>query len=336
MPLVSSPSTVPRDSRYAEGKLKTALLFPGQGSQFIGMGRESYAASPLARDLFDRADALLGFSLTSLCFDGPEADLRRTENAQPALFTVGAVIFTALRESGVPVHMAAGHSVGEYAALFAAGTLTFEAGLRLVRRRGELMAAASERAPGTMAAILGLPIELVERICASASAVGFVEVANENGPGQTVISGEVAGVESAMELAEDDHGGIAVPLAVSGAFHSRLMSPAAAGFSPHLSTCEIRSPGIPVISNVDAAAVRTPQEIRDALSRQITGRVRWSASLLALAAAGTRRIIEAGPGRSLARVARELLPDAQVLSADELLFPRDAPGAHPLPGSTQP
>lgn len=287
------------------------------------MGRDWYDASPLARDLFDRADALLGFSLSTLCFDGPEADLRRTENAQPALFTVGAVASTLLRERGVSVDFAAGHSVGEYAALLTAGALTYEAGLWAVRQRGELMAAASERSPGGMGAIIGLPLEIIEALCTAASAVGFVEVANENGPLQTVISGEVAGVERAMDLAEAEEGAVAVPLAVSGAFHSRLMAPIVAEFSEVLSAIDLHPATIPVFSNVDAAVVRAPSEIRDALIRQITGRVRWSASLLALADSGAQRLINAGPGRTLARIARDLLPGIEVSSADDVLATPD-------------
>ena len=327
-PGVSEP-TLNWPPRCADEILTTAILFPGQGAQHVGMGLELHRASPLARALFDRADALLGFSLTSLCFEGPEAELRRTENAQPALFTVGAVASTLLRERGVSADVAAGHSVGEYAALLTAGALTFEAGLWAVRRRGELMASASERSPGTMAAILGLPLDIVEEMCAAASAVGFVEVANENGPRQTVISGEIAGVERAMELAEQEEDGIAVPLAVSGAFHSRLMASAAEEFSEVLSAIDLRPTTIPVLCNVDAAVVRAPHEIRDALIRQITGRVRWSGSLLALAASGTQRLIAAGPGRTLTRMTRELLPGIEVLSADDVLATESATPAHP-------
>ncbi len=302
-----------------ESVVRAAFQFPGQGSQYVGMGRSFHEASPFARDLFACADDILGLRLTSLCFDGPEAELRRTENAQPALFTVGAIACSLLREQGVEPVAAAGHSVGEYAALFAAGALSFEAGLRVVRRRGELMAHATEQAPGTMAAIIGLPLELVEALCAAAATVGTVEVANENGPAQTVVSGEVAAVERVMDLVEELEGGVAVPLAVSGAFHSSLMAPTAAAMEEVLAALPLADACIPVVANVSGDWVRRPTEIRNALAHQITSRVRWDASVRRLAAAGVAGLIEAGPGRTLTRLARELAPGLSLLAAEDLL-----------------
>lgn len=296
-----------------------AFLFPGQGTQRVGMGQALHARSPVARDVFARADAVLGLPLTSLCFSGPEAELRRTENAQPALFAVSAAAAALLRERGVLPDAVAGHSVGEYAALAAAGAMSFEDGLRTVRRRGELMADAAKHTPGTMAAIVGLPLDLVESLCAAASSVGCVEVASDNGPRQIVISGETAAVHRAMDLAEEHEGALAVPLDVAGAFHSRLMASVGAQMAPVLATLCLRHPVVPVVANATADYVRTPEAIRDALIRQIPGRVRWRESVRRLAASGVRTVIEAGSGRSLGRLVRDVVPDVESLDADEAL-----------------
>ena len=296
------------------------FLYPGQGSQSVGMGRAFHDASATARALFERADSVLGLPLTALCFEGPEADLRRTENAQPALFTVGAAGSLVLQECGIVPSAVAGHSAGEYAALMAAGALSFDDGLRAVRWRGELMAAASEKTPGTMAVIAGLSIERVEEICAAASSAGHVEIANENSTSQTVISGDVTAVERALDLAQEVEGAVPIPLAVSAAFHSQLMAPAAARMAEMLATLPIRRPTVPVVANITADYVWTPAEIRDALSRQITGRVRWSGSVRRLVADGANRLIEVGAGRALTGLARELAPSIPASTAEELLI----------------
>jgi [acyl-carrier-protein] S-malonyltransferase len=299
--------------------MRAVFLYPGQASQCVGMGRAFHDRSPVARRLFARADDILGFPLTTLCFSGPEDELRRTENAQPALFTVGAVTAALLRERGVTPIAAAGHSVGEYAALAVADAMTFEDGLRAVRRRGELMAEQAARTPGTMAAIVGLPVPLIEEACAAASAHGHVEIANENGPRQTVISGDVAAVEFVMDVAEQQEGGVALLLAVAGAFHSRSMAPVAADMADVLAATSIRAPRIPVIANVSADYASSPAQIRDALVRQITGTVRWGASLRRLSATGADTFIDMGPGRVLTRLAREIVPLATVRAADDVL-----------------
>jgi [acyl-carrier-protein] S-malonyltransferase len=283
------------------------------------MARTFYDGSSLARDIFRRADSILGFPLSTLCRTGSEAELRRTENAQPALFTLSAVACALLGEREVVPDVVAGHSVGEYAALLAADALDFEEGLHAVRRRGELMAAQSERTPGSMAAIMGLSLEVVERLCAHGSAVGIVQVANENGPGQTVVSGEHAAVDRVMDLAEEEEGGIALPLSVSGPFHSSLMAPVSRRMAEILAGISFRSPRIPVIANYTAEQVRTPEEVRDALVRQISGRVRWGSSLLRIAAAGPEMLIEVGPGRALSRLAREIVPHISTRAAEDLL-----------------
>jgi [acyl-carrier-protein] S-malonyltransferase len=300
-------------------QLRAVFLCPGQASQCVGMGRAFYDRSPVARRHFERADEILGIPLTTLCFSGPEEELRRTENAQPALFTVGAVTCALLRERGVRPIAAAGHSVGEYTALVVAEAITFEDGLRAVRRRGELMAEQAARTPGTMAAIVGLPVPMIEEACAAAGAHGHVEIANENGPRQTVISGDVAAVAFVLDLVDGKEGALALPLNVAGAFHSRLMAPVAAEMAEVLAATLIRAPRIPVVANVTADYVRSPAEIRDALVRQIAGRVRWGASLLRLVATGADTLIDVGPGRVLTRLAREIVSNVAVRSADDVL-----------------
>jgi [acyl-carrier-protein] S-malonyltransferase len=275
--------------------------------------------SAVARELFAHADATLGLPLASLCFTGPEPALRRTENAQPALFTVSVVASTLLRDGDVVPAAAAGHSAGEYAALVTAGALSFEDGLRLVRRRGELMAEQCEREPGAMAAIVGLPIRTVEMLCAAAREAGHVEVANENAPDQTVVSGECAGVERVMDLVEGHEGGLALRLAVAGAFHSRLMVPVARAMAAVLDDVPLRPASIPVVANVSADYVRTPEEIRAALIGQVDRRVRWCASLQRLAADGATRFIVAGPSRGLTRLTRGNVPQATAVAAEDLL-----------------
>lgn len=324
------PSTDPPFTPAVDGCRSTAarhqvFLYPGQGSQYVGMGRALHDASATARELFARADALLGVPLTTLCFEGPEADLRRTENAQPALFTVSAAGSMVLQERGIVPSAVAGHSAGEYAALMAAGALSFDDGLRAVRRRGELMAGAAERTPGAMAVITGLPVETVEMICTAASSEGSVEVANENSPSQTVISGELAAVERALDLAEKLEGAVAVPLAVAAAFHSRLMAPVSTAMAEMLAALPIHPPRVPIVANITADYVRTPAEIRDALLRQITGRVRWTASVRRLVADGAQCLIEVGAGRALTGLARELAPGIPAYVAEELLT---APGSN--------
>jgi len=300
--------------------MSTAFVFPGQGAQAVGMGRDLYAASAAARGIFDLADAMLGLALTRLCFEGPEEVLTATEHAQPALLTVSAALLATISETRdarretrdsvlepaallSPVSrlasFVAGHSLGEYSALVAAGALSFDDGLRTVRRRGELMAAVGDRVAGGMAAILNLSPEIVAEICREASEAGRVEVANYNSPEQTVISGELTGVERAMALAKERGAKRAVKLNVSAPFHSSLMAPLAEEMSDVLAALPVRSPEIPVIANVTADYVRTPDEVRDALTRQVAGSVRWTETVRRLADDGVTATVEAGPGRVL-------------------------------------
>lgn len=278
---------------------KTAFVFPGQGSQKAGMGLDLCEGSAAARELFERADAVLGFPLSQLCFEGPNETLTRTENAQPAIFTVSAIAFHLLQEKGLQPEAVAGHSLGEYSALVAAGVMSFEDGLRTVRRRGELMAEIGDRVKGAMAAVINLAPEQIQEACREASEVGRVEVANFNGPDQTVISGEEAAVDRAIELVKARGAKRALKLNVAAPFHSSLMAPLTEEMAKVLAEVPMQAPRFPVIANVTADYVRTPEEVREALIRQVAGSVRWTETIQRLAAEGFARTVEVGPGRVL-------------------------------------
>ncbi|HEX3158163.1 MAG TPA: ACP S-malonyltransferase [Gemmatimonadaceae bacterium] len=286
------------------------LLFPGQGSQRPGMGRDLAEAHPAARQVFEQVDAALGVALSTLCFDGPADELTLTHNAQPALLAHGAAVWAVTAPTlGPCVRAAAGHSLGEFTAYHAAASLTLEQGARLVRRRGELMLRAGEDRPGTMAAILGDLTRPIEAICAEASAVGVVVPANDNSPGQLVISGEVAAVERAMELAKAAGARRTVPLTVSGAFHSPLMAAAAAELRNALAAAQLAPPSFPVYSNVTAQPVTDAAVALDLLYRQLTAPVRWTEEVRQLAAAHPDALfVEMGPGNVLTGLVKRIAP----------------------------
>ncbi len=282
-----------------------AALFPGQGSQHVGMGLELAEAYPAAREVFQQADEALGFALSRLCWEGPEEELRRTENAQPAILVHGFAAWTVVKgDLAERIRFSAGHSLGEFTAYTAAGSLRFEDAVRLVRRRGELMAASRA---GTMSAVVGLEASEIEEICARVSGEGKVVVAaNYNSPQQIVISGEVEGVERAAELAKQAGAKMVRPLPVSGAFHSPLMAAAEAGLREALEAVEFKDPGFIVVSNVTAEPVSDAGTARSTLVRQLTAPVRWTEGIQRIAREGIGDFVELGPGKVLTGLLRRI------------------------------
>jgi [acyl-carrier-protein] S-malonyltransferase len=283
--------------------LSTAFLFPGQGSQHVGMGKTLAANVPEARAVFDQADDLLGFSLSTLCFSGPEADLVDTVNQQPAIFTTSMAVLQALRArpDWQPPQYAAGHSMGEISALVAAGALDFAAGLQLARRRGELMKQAGSAHPGGMAAILALDIPTVTELCtAAAAATGqVVQVANDNCPGQVVISGDGTAVEAVMAAAKDAGARKVVRLPISIAAHSPLMASVSDTFANFIDTLPLQPAQIPLVGNVTATLLTDPEDLRAELRTQLTAGVAWTASMRLLVERGVDTVVEIGPGDTL-------------------------------------
>lgn len=295
---------------------KTAFIFPGQGSQYVGMGKDLYEGSDTAKALFDKADEILGFPISRICFEGPEEELKQTKNTQPAIFLHSIVLFHLINKA--QFEMAAGHSLGEYSALVAAGALTFEDGLKLVRLRGELMQQAGVEHPGTMAAIVGLDSKIVNELCVEASADGIVQAANFNSPGQIVVSGSIAGIRKTMELAKARGAKIVKELPVSGAFHSPLMEFAWAGLKAALNKTIIHDTVIPIYANVTARPMRFVDEIRDLLIRQLISPVRWEESVASMITDGAAIFVEIGPGNVLQGLVKRINSNVKTIGLEKL------------------
>lgn len=294
-----------------------ALVFPGQGSQQVGMGRSFWEQVPEARALLEEGGRVLGMDLAQLCFEGPEDALTLTVNAQPAILAVSVAAFAAFRREGVRFDYVAGHSLGEYSALVAAGGLRFDDAIRTVRKRGEFMQEAVAPGKGAMAAILGLEQGAVFEVCEEAGRTGIVEVANLNGPGQVVIAGEAEAIERAMSLACERGARRAVRLHVSAPFHCSLMRPAAERLRDVLKEISIADPFVPLVNNVDAKIVTTGSEIAEGLVRQVGSPVRWEEGVRRLVGAGVTCFLELGPGRVLTGLIKRIAREALALHAED-------------------
>ncbi len=287
--------------------MSVAFIFPGQASQYVGMGVEFNAGFTEAADVFKKADDALGFSLSKLCFEGPEDELNKTANTQPAVLTVSIACLEVFKAAGAPAPLAlAGHSLGEYTALVNAGSLAFEDAVRLVHKRGRYMQEAAPLGEGGMAAVMGLPGDAVVEVCRKASEAGVVEAVNLNCPGQVVVAGNVAGLKAAEPLLKRAGARRFVPLPVSAPFHSSLMISAGERLAADLEKVKINDPAIPVMANTYADFVRTGHEIKQALIRQVYSPVRWEESVRRLISYGVTVFVEVGPGRVLTGLIKKI------------------------------
>lgn len=315
---------IARDRECGESKREhfptsIAFVFPGQGSQAVGMGKALFDAIPAAAAAFASANDALGFDIASLCFEGPIDRLTQTANAQPALLACSVAALRALRERGISPSVVAGHSLGEFSALVAAESLDLADAIRLVHRRGELMEDAGRQTPGEMAAVLGLQAEQVEAICDQTRAESGVAVqaANFNSPGQVVISGSPEGIPVAMRLAKQAGAKRVIRLRVSGAFHSELMQPVRHRFAAELARAPLRDASVPIVQNVSAAAATDAKEIREGLLNQLTSSVRWEQSVRTMAQMGVVTFVEVGPGQVLSGLVRRTLPEVTTLNVED-------------------
>ena len=300
-----------RNNHYME---RPAFIFPGQGSQIVGMGKDLFESYPMAREMYTEADKILGIEISRISFEGPEETLKQTQYTQPALYVHSMIVSALIQERGLRGAATAGHSLGEFSALAFAGVYDFETGLKLVQKRAQLMKDANKNNSGMMAALIGLDSDTVIRVCERAKSSGMVQPANFNSPGQIVISGLRAGVEKAMELAKAEGAKRVLELPVTGAFHSPLMKETADLFSQELDALTFKKPSVPVYSNVTAEKITSSQSVSDLLYRQLTHSVRWIETIQNMVKDGISEFIEIGAGRVLAGLVKRIDNSVEILS----------------------
>ena len=299
--------------------MKIAFVFPGQGSQYVGMGKDIYEHYPVAKEVFQQASDALGYDVADICFNGPVEELNRTFRTQPCILTVSSALNSVLKEKGIQPSVVAGHSLGEYSALVAAEVISLKDSVSLTEKRGRFMQEAVPEGKGLMAAILGLERKKVDEICNSLIS-GYAAAANYNCPGQIVIAGEKNAVEEAIELCKSAGAKRAIALAVSVPSHCKLMNGASERLSELLGTIELKDPFIPLVNNADAKFLKTAEEIKPSLIRQLNSPLLWEDSIKAIYASGIDTFIEVGPGKVLTGLIKRIVPEAKISSADSLIL----------------